>query len=55
MKKYRVTIYNCMTEKKRRFNIEAWNIGGVYECVQGCRKIHNATEEIIKIERWDNK
>ena len=50
MKKYRVTIYNCMTEKKRRLNIEAWNIGEVYGCVQGSRKIHNPTEDIIKIE-----
>jgi len=55
MKTYRVTIYNTMTEKKRRLNIEAWGIGDVYGGVQGCRKIHNATEEIIKIERWDNK
>lgn len=54
MKTYRVTIYNGMTEKKRRLNIKAWNIGEVYECVQGKRKIHNSTEEIVKIELWDN-
>lgn len=54
MNTYRVTIYGRISEKKRRINIKAWNIGEVYDCVHGGRRI-NGAEEIIKIERWHNK
>lgn len=48
---YRITIYNCISEKKRRMNIIAWNIAEASECMRG--KLNSGAEEIIKIERWD--
>jgi len=47
---YRITIYNCISEKKRRMNISAWNITEAAECMLG--RLNSGAEEIIKIERW---
>ena len=54
MKTYRITIYHEMTKKKRRINVEARKMQSAIETVEYSQMNH-VVEEIIKVERWDNK
>jgi len=53
MKEYRLTIYNDMTNKKRRINVRGRKIESIIEYAN-FHILNHVMEEIIKIERWDN-
>jgi hypothetical protein len=54
MKTFRLTIYNDISEKKRRINVRAHKIENAIE-IASFNHIHHASEELIKIERWDDR
>ena len=54
MKEYRITIYNDMSEKKRRMNVRGHKMEDVIDYANH-HIIHHVSEELIKIERWDNR
>lgn len=54
MKEYRLTIYNDMTNKKRRINVRGQKIERIIEYAN-FHILNHVMEEIIKIERWDNR
>ena len=54
MKEYRLTIYNDMTNKKRRINVRGQKIESIIEYAN-FHILNHVMEEIIKIERWDNR
>jgi hypothetical protein len=50
MEKYRITIINDISEKKRRINISALSFEKAIE--QASWKVHHTSERIIKAEIW---
>jgi hypothetical protein len=54
MRTYRITIQNDISKKKRRVNVQGHNINNAIDYAD-YHKVHHASEEIIKIERWDDR
>ena len=53
MEKYRITIFNNISGKKRRLNIEATSFERAIELAG--YKVHYTSERIIKAEIWHNE
>jgi len=54
MKEYRITIYHSMTEKKRRINVRGHKMKDAIKYAE-YNLMNHVTDEIIKVERWDER
>lgn len=54
MKIYRVTIIHDIAKKKRRISVKANKMQCAIEIVE-YNHMNHVTDEIIKVERWDNR
>ena len=54
MNTYRITIYNEISKKKKHINVQAPNIENATR-IASYNNVHHPSEEMIKIERWDDK
>jgi hypothetical protein len=54
MKEYRVTIYHSMIKKKRRINVRGHKMRDAIKYTEN-NLMNRVTDEIVKVERWDER